>query len=445
MIAPREVKARGRTRGWDRMRMLIINMRRLTSFLVACSILTGCSSSTAQIPTAELEKALADNNLAAVRSAVAKSREALGKRAGEPEKADQFRGVPAAAKLLSREEAQRGFIPYFAPLEKIRWWKIGVDPTTLTAPLRGPAAVIVGNVAAVRARLDGTERSLAMAKDAAEFLIWAQEQAGSGVYPFPAARGTSNARAMEVATRFLTNAEKAGKLDSVVLNGWAFDDAGNGGLQFDNGECGAAILDLYEMTQDNRYRDSARKAADWAVASPLCPNWNYNSFSVFFLAKTFGFTHETKYLEAAIHKALLGVIPGQLTSGPHAGRWTDPHNARPAYHYIMMRALAQLAAVTPPDHIARPEIMDALFLGLKTRNAEMVDRGVMTKDHALESLLLVNHVFKNEGTFLRDTRTTESIDAIGRLVSEEARRGKEPLGPGAWGLFLEFIASKSAD
>ena len=419
-------------------------MKPITYILLTCCILTGCSRSKAQMPAAELAKALAENNLDAVRAAVVAGRESLGKKAGEPEVADEFRRVPADAKLFARDEAQRGFTPHFATLEKMRWWKTGVDPTTLTAPLRGPASVIVGNAAAMRAKLDGAERSLAMAKDAAEFLMWAQEQAGSGVYPFPAARGTSNARAMEVATRFIANAEKAGKLDTVVRNGWAFDDAGDGGLQFDNGECGAAMLDLYEVTKDERYLNSARKAADWAAARPLCPNWNYNGFSVFLLAKIFGVTHEAKYLDAAMHKARLGVIPGQLTDGPHAGRWVDPHNARPAYHYIMMRALAQLAAVMPPNHVERPQMVGALSLGLKTRNAEMVARGVMNKDHAMESLLLVNHVFKNDSAFLRDTQSSAALDAIGRLVSEEARRGKQPLSPGAWGLFLEFIASKPA-
>jgi hypothetical protein len=416
----------------------------ITCGIIAFCILAGFYRSKAKMPNAELAKALAENNLDAVRAAVATGREALGKRAGEPEVADAFRPVPAEAKLLSRDEAQSGFTPHFATLEKMRWWKTGIDPTTLTAPLRGPASVIVGDVAATRAKLDGSERSLAMAKDAAEFLIWAQEQAGSGVYPFPAARGTSNARAMEVATRFIAKAEKAGKLDTVVRNGWAFDDAGDGGLQFDNGECGAAMLDLYEATRDPRYLDSARKAADWAAARPLCPNWNYNSFSVFMLARMFAVTHEAKYLDAAIHKARLGVIPGQLTNGPHAGRWVDRHNARPAYHYIMMRALAQLAAMMPPDHAARAEIVSALSLGLKTRNAEMVARGVMNKDHAIESLLLMHHVFKNEAAFLRDTQSTAALDAIGRFVSEEARRGKQPLSPGAWGLFLEFIATKPA-
>ncbi len=406
-------------------------------------MLAGCFASKAQRIPPNLANALADNNLEGIRAAVAEARKMLGEKAGEPEEADKFRPVPMEAKIFSHVEAQSGFTLQFATLEKIRWWKIGVDPTTLTAPLRGPASIIVGNVAAVRGQLDGAERSLSMAKDAAEFLIWAQEQAGSGVYPFPAARGTSKARAMEVAARFMANAEKAGKLGSIVRNGWAFDDAGDGGLQFDNGECGAAMLDLYEMTKEQRYLESARKSADWASGRPLCANWNYNSFSVFLLARMFAVTGEAKYLDAAIIKARLGVIPGQLTDGPRAGRWVDPHNARPAYHYIMMRALVQLTAVIPPDHVARPEILSALSRGLKTRNGEMVVRGVMNKEHALESLLLVNQIFKNDAAFLLETQSRAALSAVVRLVSDEARHGRQPLGPGPWGVFLEYIASKS--
>jgi hypothetical protein len=158
----------------------------------------------------------------------------------------------------------------------------------------------------------------------------------------------------------------------------------------------------------------------------------------------FAVTSEPEYLDAAIIKARLGVIPGQLTNGPRAGRWIDPHNARPAYHYIMMRALTQLVAVMPPEHVARPEIVSAVAAGLKTRNAEMLAQGVMNKDHAMESLLLVNQIFKHDAAFLGDTHSSAALEALGRLVSEEARQGKQPLAPGAWGLFLEFITTKPA-
>ena len=412
--------------------------------LIAWCLFAGCNRATAVTPTAELAKAVAANDLDAIRAAVAAGRESLGKQAGEPEVPDRFRRVPTEATRFSREEAERGFTPYLATIESLRWWNTDADPTTLPAPLRAPASVVLGGAAAARAGLEAAAESLAMARIAAEFLIWAQEQAGAGLYPFPAVRGPSDAPAMKVAIRFLERAERAGTLGTVVRNGWIVDDQGDGGLQFDNGECGAAMLALYDVTKDVRYLDSARKAAEWAALQPLCPNWNYNSFSVFLLAKMYGATQEVKYLDAAVHKACLGVIPGQLTDGPHVGRWTDPHNARPAYHYIMMRALVQLAAVMPSSHADRPGIVRSLALGLTTRNSEMVTHGVMTKDHAMEALLLVHHTFRNDRQFLRDTHSSEALDALGRLVSEETRRGGQPLGPGSWGLFLAFVVREPA-
>ena len=121
----------------------------------------------------------------------------------------------------------------------------------------------------------------------------------------------------------------------------------------------------------------------------------------------------------------------------------DPHNARPSYHFIMLRALAQLAAVMPREHADRPEILRALALGLKTRNAEIIAQGVMNKDKAIEALLLVNRVFKDDADFLRDTQSREALLAVSLFVSAEAHRGKPPLSPGEWGHFLEHIVSAS--
>jgi hypothetical protein len=392
-------------------------------------------------PRAALAEAMKTQDAAAIRSAVELGRQALGNKAGEPEVADEHQPVPADAKPLTKDEAQRGMAPHLKRLEQLRWWKIGVDPTKLTAPLRAPGSVIGGMVAVAKAKLDGADQCLGFAKDAADFLIWAQDQAGAGCFPFPAAKGTSDARAMQVATRFLANAEKAGKLDETVRNGWAYNDHGDGGLQFDNGECGVAMFELYELTKDPRYLNSAIKAADWAAALPLCTNWNYNAFSVHLLAKAYAVTHDAKYLQSSLQKALLGVIPGQLTDGPHAGRWLDPHNARPAYHYVMMGALAQLAAAMPADHPDRTAVMKSLTLGLKSRNAEFQTLGVMTKDKAIETLLLTQSLFANDEAFLTTTQTTEALHTLAALASEQARRGKLPFGPRGWGMMLGWLAT----
>ena len=111
----------------------------------------------------------------------------------------------------------------------------------------------------------------------------------------------------------------------------------------------------------------------------------------------------------------------------------------------MIRGLAQLAAVLPQGHADRAEILHALRLGLKTRNAEILSRGVMNKDKAIEALLLVNRVFQDDAEFLRETQSTDALQAIGLLVSEESRRGKAPLSPGEWGKFLEWVTTLPAD
>jgi hypothetical protein len=377
--------------------------------------------------------------LAAIRAEVTAYREKIGAKAGVPEVPDKFIAIPRDARWLTAAEAQGAFAKMHGKLAQLRWWKIGLDPAKLTHALREPAAVASGCVHAVRADLDGAPRSLAFAREAGDFLVWAQTEGGTGVFPFPAVRGETRDKAFVAADRFLARAEREGRLAEVVHRGWAVDDITDGGLQFDNGEAGIAMFELYAATKEEKYLRSAQKSADWAAARPLARNWNYNSFSVALLAEAFRATGERRYLDAAVHKARVGVIPGQLTDGPHAGRWVDAHNARPAYHYIMMRGLAQLATVLPNDDPTRAEIMRALTLGLKTRNAEILDRGAANKEKAMEALLIVNRAFAGETAFLRESHSAAALDALGKLVSDQYRRGAAPLGPREWGLFLEFV------
>ena len=363
---------------------------------------------------------------------------------GVPEVADTYQTVPVAARWLTQAEAQLAFRPANAKFVQMRWWQQGLDPTLLSHSLREPAEVIAGCVAAYRAGLADRESSLRIALDAAEFLIWAQGQAGTGVFPFPAARGNRDSSAFASAEHYFAKAQREGRLNEVVRNGWAIDDAGNGGLQFDNGEAGSAMLALYELTRDPKHLASARKAADWALARPLVANWNYNAFSVQLLAKAFAVTGDEQYLRAAKRKALLGVIPGQLTDGPLAGRWGDAHNARPEYHYIIMLALSELSAAMPNADSERNAIVRSLQLGLRARNQDFISRGAPTKNAALIALLHINRQFASDGAFLDNTLSTQALDALGKLVSAQYRRGNDPVGPRAWGRFLEFVVWKAA-
>ncbi len=411
-------------------------MNRYGSFLyILFFVVVPCSaeSPTSTSPVKILAEALLLEDETAIRKAVEMGRAKLGEQAGIPEVADRYDPVPKSAKSLSKVEAQRGFAPNLDRLKKLAHWRVGLDPTKMTDPLRAPAAVISGCVAVAKAELEGGDECLKLAKELAEFLMWAQEQAGAGCFPFPAARGTSQDRAMVVATRFLDQAEKAGKLDEIVRNGWAFEDNQDGGLQFDNGECGAAMFELYELTKDNRYLNSAMRSADWAAKRPLVTNWNYNAFSVLLLAKAYSVTRETRFLDIAVKKAVLGVTPGLLQNGPRAGRWMDPHNARPAYHYLMLTALVELAAVLPSDHPEFAGIMSALKLGLTSRNQEIIEQGIMTKDKAVEALVLVEHYFGRDESFMSETHSRIALDHLCRYCSEQAAKAESHslLGVGA--------------
>lgn len=420
-------------------RVLFVLGLALVAWVVVSSRAAGSASASVR---AALEAALKQEDLGAVRKAVALAQEELGEQAGIPEEPDRYRPVPPGVALLTPEECAKAVTRSLQELEKLRFWKIGLDPAQMTAPLRAPASVVACMLALQRSGLVEGGQALEKAKEAADFLLWAQEQAGAGCYPFPAARGTSQARAMQVAGRFLERAEAAGRLGQIVRNGWVHDDVGDGGLQFDNGECGIAVLELYEVTQDRRYLESGLKAADWAASRPLCTNWNYNSFSVDLLAKAWQVAGRPEHLEAAVKKAVLGVIPGQLTGGPRAGRWLDAHNARPAYHYLMMGSLARLASVLPPEHPERAAVLASLRLGLAARNAEMTTLGVMSKDKPFECLALVTRLFGEDRAFLAETQSAEALDVLMRLASAEVRAGRLPLGPRAYGEMILSCARR---
>ncbi|MEM9487897.1 MAG: hypothetical protein AAGC55_02070 [Myxococcota bacterium] len=135
--------------------------------------------------------------------------------------------------------------------------------------------------------------------------------------------------------------EAAGRPDGVLVDGWFVDDdqLDPGGLQFDTGECGGALLAMYRVTAEPVYLDAARRASLWAAAEVPVPNWNYNAFSVGLLAHMAALDPgPNSWAEQALAKARLGVMPGVLPDG----RWVDPHNARIVYHMILLRALAHL-------------------------------------------------------------------------------------------------------
>jgi hypothetical protein len=391
----------------------------------------------------EMAAAMAKRDAPAIDRLVAEANSLLGEKVGEPENADRYAAIPPEAPPLRIDDIRRLAAKMPARLEARRWWHIGLDPLKLAHPLREPADAISGLLAAHRAGLDSDGTALRSAREAGEFLLWTQLQAGNGVFPFPASRGLSKAPPFRASAAFLEASESRGDMHNKVRNGWLIDHGGDGGLQFDNGECGVAMLELHAATGDVRFLDAARRAADWAIGQPLSVNWNYNSFSVYLLAETYRATGDTRYRDAALDKALYGLLPGQLRDGLRAGRWHDPHNARPAYHYIMLRALASLATTLPAGNDDRNRIEAALRLGLRARNADFIGPGAANKDKAMETLLMVREIYRDDQEFLDASLTPQALDALERLVIVALRTGQDPLSPRGYGRYLAYTVDRA--
>jgi hypothetical protein len=308
-----------------------------------------------------LRQAMESGDEAKVRAVVAQLREALGKWAGRTEVETKYHKPVNAGAPPALPAVREGWGALFAWTET-QYKGNGQWVHTGPVPLRETGDVVLGYADAVQASAGDRDRELQRIREGLDYLL--SVQATNGVFPFPDVRGKD--------AFFGPMLERAAaKNPNIIRNGWMVEDEGDGGLQFDNGVCGNAMLEGYDLLHDKKYLEAARRAADWAAAHQPVANFNYNSFSVWLLARMHRETGERKYLDAAVRKARIGVLPGEMENG----RWVDPHNARPAYHWIMIRSLLELQAALPERDAFRPALHQALFAAIDNGSSEILENG----------------------------------------------------------------------
>ena len=298
-----------------------------------------------------LNRALNDamkTDVAAVQAVCADLRKLLGEQAGIPDARRE--GERAEPKPISQADAAKLFIAALES-EKKGLREISAGKTLGTNTPRFYAEIIQGCCEARPAvqkflseKLGDLDKLLA---GACGILLRLQQP--DGLFPMPDLRGKD--------IRFGEMIEKqiAGHPEA-VKDGWIVRADSEGGTQFDTGLCGVALLTAGATYQRPDWTQAGRSAADWALAQPCVMNFNYNAFSVGLLAHAFRGTGDARYLTGALHKAELGVLPGQAANG----RWLDPHNARTVYHLIILRALLDLAEILPTQKKSeRDEILQA--------------------------------------------------------------------------------------
>ena len=310
-------------------------------------------------------EALAAKDAEATRKAVREAIEILGPWAGNPETATRY-FPPIDQSLFSVATIRERWIKEIDRGKRgLPWLKNPKgDPTKMQAGLRDAAWPLDALARTAMLFPEHREELTAIVRQGADWLVDLQHS--SGVFPFPVGPGL-NPR--EKVGHIVARAMK--EHPEIVVDGWIPDDASDGGLQFDNGLCGRALISAWELTQDKKYLEAARRSGDWAMSRPLVSNWNYNAFSVGLLARLATATGEAKYLDAAVEKAQIGVLPGQMATG----RWFDAHNACAVYHNILMRELLELLQALPEDHPFRPTVSDAVTRGLNQAATETLAKG----------------------------------------------------------------------
>jgi len=328
-------------------------------------------------PAGKLRAAMAVKDERQVLAAMAEIRELLGPWAGVTEVQTKYyapirRGPPPSA-----EQVKTAWKRVFDWLEsrydgKGQWGVAAGQTPSQPVPLRNTAEPVLALWAAYQAGLPDKGTYRKRAGEGLQYLL--SVQADNGVFPFPDVRGRDSFFGPMV-ERMLK------RMPQALRNGWFIDDD-DGGLQFDNAICGVTMLESHRLTGDKRYLEAARRAADWAAGRPIVTNFNYNAFSVWLLARAYSSAGEKKYLDAAIEKTRIGVIPGQMENG----RWMDFHNARPAYHWILVRGMLHLLRALPPDHAYSPVLEKHLLGAIDNGAAEIRNNGAVSVDTALAVL-----------------------------------------------------------
>ena len=302
----------------------------------------------------DLASAMRKADLDAIVAAEAEVRRSLGSFAGVPEDPEEL--------TLPGTKASRPTATDFRKLTaRMATLASGSDHAKNNRmELRQVAYLAIGLLAMSEAKLPDEAEYRKQAAIELDYLI--SKQAAEGYFPYPAD---------PIAPPHLQRAaaKAAQEHPHKVHGGFVYLDAD--GAQFDTGCASFALAYGYQSLKDERFLKAAREAGDWALAFPLSANWNYNSFSVWQLAKLAEVTGERKYRDGAVRLAKLGVLPGLMDNG----RWSDQHNAKAVYHWIMVRSLVALLRVLPSEDGNAKVIRSKTRLAVQARVEDVLRDG----------------------------------------------------------------------
>jgi hypothetical protein len=347
----------------------------------------------------------------------------LGPWAANPSQVPSYH-TPISAETPSEQEVLAMWQKISPRIKKNALWIAVPDgnPDAMTGGLRQAARPIISNAAMHAFKNNKQFDNLEFVIAGADYLL--KLQRSNGLFPSPDLRGDD-----QTYTSF--NKRALRKNPDALVEGWFVDDF-RGELQLDHAVSGIAMLKAYQLTNDQRYLQSAVAAADWAISKDLDTNWSYNAYSAWLLAETYQHTNKPIYLFHGIEKLRLGVLPGLLDSG----RWFDPVNARLLYHSANVRGMIAVYKNLPEENPLRLTLQQKIVSALNNASQQIINHGASSTTTSTEMLV---EALRELG----DNDTWRKALNININAAIDASKGK---GESAIGVFLpsyiEFAFAK---
>jgi len=348
----------------------------------------------------QYKKTIRTGSPSTIRAEIKQLSEILGRYASVPERRPSY-GVPIDDSPPDMDLALGLWRKSFENYRSLAPWRAStMEPTRNSVPrqrLRVSLRLARSYLHSYEAGLVGTEEYRADALAAFDYML--EQQASNGVFGFPHMPFARSGVGREAA-KLVERARRSGV--DPVENGWIIQDpSDSGGLKFDNGMVGVGLLQAYVLLKDERFLNAAIAAAEWAQADPLSLNFNYNGFSAYLFARLYRITGSEKYLQFARDTIYRGVLPGLNSSG----RWIDPHNARVAYHSVMLRDMLEfyLALQLAGANKEACELQRQLFLALDNLALQSSNYGALEAHEllAVEPLVLATQIFGEDPLWVR--------------------------------------------
>lgn len=188
------------------------------------------------------------------------------------------------------------------------------------------------------------------ADEAANYLVHAQQEGGSGAFGLPA-----DGNHPEFGSRIRQIKRRC---PDCIRNAWVvtLPAPHTAELYYDHGFALGALARAHMRSGNPEWLAAIRRGADWALGKPVTDNINYLSTLSKGLSLASLATGDQRYVEQAILLHQRHILP-RLTP---QGEARDTHNARLEYHAFIVSGLATLRQALPAGHAFSPTLDHAL-------------------------------------------------------------------------------------